>query len=264
MILDGRILTIDQIGPHLQGMEFNGSFQPKFPVEHNSSVPDVPTWQKWVAAGKPTMEQWLKNLAAYYAGLGWNSMPHAFVLPDGRVGLGAPFNIKGTHTPSWNSISIGVEHLAEFDRDAFAGTLLEKASVALTGELCKRLNWMPDNFVLGVRGTHLHKEDRATTHRDCPGKNFDKARFVQMVLAYMGDSAAASETDRNGHPDIPLPIQVSDAGAKMGKVLSAHPIAPVPAVAKPLPPVVAPKHIPTPDEAFDAAAAAVAPRAKTT
>lgn len=210
MNLDGRILTIDQLHDHLAAMEWTGTFRPKFPVLHNTSVPDIATYHKWIAAGRPTMEQWLKNLASYYAGLGWNSMPHAFILPDGRIGLGAPFNVRGTHTPSWNSISIGVETLGEFERDIWAGTQTEKAAVALFGELCKRLNWMPDQYARGVRGIHFHKEDPGTTHRTCPGKNVDKPRFVAQVLAYMGDSAAAFETDRNGHADAPIAAQTAD------------------------------------------------------
>ena len=200
-------ITIDQIGPHLAAMKFDGSFHPRFPVLHNTSVPDMATYRKWIAAGRPTMAQWLQNLAAYYKSLGWNSMPHAFVLPDGTIGLGAPFNVRGTHTPSWNSVSIGVETLGEFERDIWAGTPTEKATIALFGELCKRLGWHPDQYVRGVRGIHFHKEDPNTTHKTCPGKHVEKAKFVQQVLAYMGDSVAAAEIDRNGHLDVPVHAQ---------------------------------------------------------
>lgn len=213
MNFDGRILTMQQLHEHVQGLQFSGSFQPKFPVLHNTSVPDLKTYQGWIASGRPTMEQWLRNLASYYAGLGWNSMPHAFVLPDGRVGLGAPFNVKGTHSPSWNSVSIGVETLGEFERDIWAGTPTEQAAVALFGELCLKLNWQPDVYARGVRGIHFHKEDPHTTHRTCPGKNVDKSRFVSMVLQYMGVSAAAHELDRNDHVEPPLPVHTSDASA---------------------------------------------------
>jgi peptidoglycan hydrolase-like protein with peptidoglycan-binding domain len=213
MNFDGRVLTVQQLHDHIGEMQFSGSFQPKFPVLHNTSVPDLKTYQGWIAAGKPTMEQWLRNLASYYAGLGWSSMPHAFVLPDGRVGLGAPFNVRGTHTPSWNSISIGVETLGEFERDIWAGTPTEMAATALFGELCNKLNWQPDIYARGVRGIHFHKEDPNTTHRTCPGKNVDKPRFVAGVLKYMGDSHAAYETDRQDHTDVPVQVHTSDSTA---------------------------------------------------
>ena len=209
MILDGRIITVDQIASHLAGLTPNSSFQPKFPTLHNSSVPDIALYNSWMARGNPTPEQWLRNLASYYSGLGWNSMPHAFVLPDGRIGLGAPFNVKGTHSPSWNSISIGVECVGEFEHEIWAGTKTELAAVALFGELCKHYGWQPDIYARGVRGIHLHREDPATTHKSCPGRNVDKSRFVQRVLAYMGDSVAASETDRNGHADATIAAQTA-------------------------------------------------------
>lgn len=206
MQLDGRIITIEQIRPILAATKFNGGFQPKFPVFHNTSEPDIALYQSWMKRGSPTPEQWLKNLAGYYSGLGWNSMPHAFVLPDGRIGLGAPFNVKGTHSPSWNAVSIGVEHVGEFERETFVGTMLEKASVALFAEMCLRFNWSPADYVRGVKGIHFHKEDPNTTHRTCPGRNVDKPTFLHNVEAYMGEAIPA---DINAHVDVPMSSQTA-------------------------------------------------------
>lgn len=209
MNLDGRVITIEQIPSVLGATPLNSSFKPKFPVLHNTSAPDQALFATWVKRGSPTPEQWLRNLASYYAGKGWQSMPHAFIMPDGRIGLGAPFSVKGTHSPSWNSFSIGVEMVGEFERETFAGTPTERAAIALFGELCKHYGWQPDLYARGVRGIHFHKEDPGTTHRTCPGRNVDKPRFVQRVLAYMGDSAAADETDRNGHVDVTIDAQTA-------------------------------------------------------
>lgn len=206
MKLDGRVIAISEIRGVLAATQFNGPFQPKFIEIHNTSVPDIALFNKWLAAGHPTFEQWLKNLGAYYAGLGWNSMPHAFVGPDGRIGLGAPFNVQGTHSPSWNRIAIGIETVGEFERETFAGTETEKALVALVGELHKRLGLEPDHYIKGVRGIHFHKEDLASTHRTCPGRNLDKTKFVQSVLAYMGLEAE----DDDSHADVPVSSQEAD------------------------------------------------------
>lgn len=213
MKLDGRILQPSELRGHLASLQWAPGFRPKFPVLHNTSVPDGLTYKGWIAAGKPTMEQWLRNLASYYDGLGWASMPHAFVLPDGRIGLGAPFNVRGTHSPSWNSVSIGVETVGDFDRERWAGSAIEMASVALFGELCRRLSWTPDMYARGVRGIHFHKEDPTTDHKGCPGSNVDKPRFVARVLAYMGDANAADEGDRAGHVEIPAHVQAADTSA---------------------------------------------------
>ena len=166
MKLDGRVITADQIRGVLAATT-PSSFQPKYGVLHNTDSPDIALYHKWMTAGKPTPEQWGRNLASYYSGLGWNSMPHAFVLPDGRVLLGSPFNVQGTHSPSWNRISIGIEMVGNFDREAFAGTPTEKTAIALFGELCRHFDWEPDHYIRGVRGVHLHREDVATTHKNC-------------------------------------------------------------------------------------------------
>lgn len=211
MKLDGRVISVSQLRDHLLTLPFGG-FQPKFPVLHNTDTPDIALFNSWMATHKLTPEQWGRNLGAYYAGMGWNSMPHGFVLPDGRILLGAPFNVQGTHTPSWNRISIGLEMVGNFDREQFAGTPTETSAVAVFGELCLRLGWKPDDYVKGVRGVHLHREDSATTHKNCPGKNVVKAKFVQMVSAYIGDSRMMSD-DRESHLDIPVAAAVVDASS---------------------------------------------------
>lgn len=206
MKLDGRVVDVSEIPDILAGLQFSASFHPKFAVLHNTDTPDIALYEKWVAAGKPTPEQWGRNLASYYAGLGWNSMPHGFVLPDGRILLGAPFNVQGTHTPSWNRFSIGIEMVGNFDRETFAGTPTEKTAVALFGELNKFFEWEPDHYVRGVQGIHFHKEDIATTHKNCPGKNAVKPKFVSDVVAYMG----LKPSDDHSHVDVPVNVQTAD------------------------------------------------------
>jgi len=209
MKLDGRVITIPQIRSVLDATEFNGVFRPRFVEIHNTSIPDIATFNRWKAAGKPTFEQWLKNLAAYYAGLGWASMPHAFVGPDGRIGLGAPFNVRGTHSPSWNGVAIGIETVGEFEREQFEGTLSEAALVALTGELHLRLGLDPAKYVKGVSGIHFHKEDLKSTHRTCPGKNLNKERFVRDVVEYM---ANAQQGEGGEHVVVPPTSQEAETG----------------------------------------------------
>jgi len=218
MKLDGRIITIPQIRGVLAATKFDGSFRPKFIEVHNTSVPDIKTFNRWKEVGKPTFEQWMKNLASYYAGLGWNSMPHAFVGPDGRIGLGAPFDIRGTHSPSWNGVAIGIETVGEFEREPFAGTLSETALVALVGELHLRLDLAPDQYLKGVRGIHFHKEDTASSHRTCPGKNLDKAKFVRSVVEYMG---ASNQTHGGEHVEIPLSTQTAETGSLTNEQLTS-------------------------------------------
>lgn len=210
MNLDGRVITQAQIAAVL-AVTPTGSFRPKFPVLHNTSQPDIKLYNSWMARGNPSPEQWLKNLAAYYRGLGWASMPHAFILPDGRIGLGAPFSVQGTHSPSWNNRSIGIEMVGEFERETFDGTPTEAAAIVLFGELCKHFGWDPNVYVRGVSGIHFHKEDPSTTHKTCPGKNVNKTLFVQKVMHYMGQSPGpiAAAPDVKEHINVPEKVQVA-------------------------------------------------------
>lgn len=211
MKLDGRVMTIPQLEEHVASLAFAGPFQPKFICVHNTDVPSVATFNGWIKRGSPTPEQWGRNLAAYYVGEGFPSMPHAFTMPDGRVLLGAPFNIKGTHTPSWNGIAIGIENVGNFDNESWGGPE-SAALVGLLAALHNRLKLDPANYVRGVRGLHFHKEDSRTTHKNCPGKNMVKAPLVAAVVARM-KGLAADSVDNGEHVVLPDTAAVVDASS---------------------------------------------------
>lgn len=203
MKIDGRVVTVGQIDDIIAGLNFT-SFRPKFVEIHNTSVPDILTYQSWVKRGSPTPEQWGLNLAAYYAGKGWRAGPHAFVLPDGRILLFTPFNQRGTHSPSWNDRAIGIETVGEFEREVFTGTPSQTTLVALTSALNWHLGLVAGPEVLGVSGIHFHKEDKKSTHSTCPGKNLQKPQFVFDVESY------TAKVYGGQHVDVPPVVHTSD------------------------------------------------------
>jgi hypothetical protein len=104
-----------------------------------------------------------------------------FVTPAGILVMNH-LNRRGTHSPSWNPVSWGVETLGEFERDAFTGPIKENLVAALAIlHAAAGLQLLP--YQLGVRGLHLHKEDPNTTHRSCPGRNIVKADLIRDVQA---------------------------------------------------------------------------------
>lgn len=184
----------------------------KFVVVHNTSSPDIALYQKWMARGNPSSEQWLLNLASYYSGMGWASGPHLFIPPTPNTILAlSPLTKRGTHTPSWNGFSIGVETVGEFEHEAFGGDT-EKNLVAALAMLHKKFSFDPTNFKLGVSGLHFHKEDRATTHKTCPGKNMRKDELVAHVAAAMsGTKPLPALPAEQTHPhDVPIASQEVD------------------------------------------------------
>jgi murein L,D-transpeptidase YcbB/YkuD len=81
----------------------------------------------------------------------------------------------------------------------------------------------PDNFILGGntvetagRGLHFHKEDKATTHKTCPGKNINKVQLVFDVQLAMGNTAVAPTPAPVTDPatphthDVPVASQEAD------------------------------------------------------
>lgn len=197
----------------------------KFIVVHNTSSPDIKLyrddWMKRPPA-KWTPEIWLRNLVSYYSGMGWQGGPHLFIPPqDDTILVLNSLLVPGTHTPSWNRFSIGVETVGEFERERFEDPTRANLVVALAA-LHEKLGLRPDGFQLGVRGLHFHKEDKATTHRTCPGRNMVKTDLVNRVLAVMGhDPVPAQPVEAPHTHDVPVSAQTADtAGMSMEELTS--------------------------------------------
>jgi hypothetical protein len=41
---------------------------------------------------------------------------------------------------------------------------------------------------LDPHSLHFHKEDPATTHKDCPGRNVDKADIIQAIVSRLSEN----------------------------------------------------------------------------
>lgn len=173
--IDGRGLSIAEHLVHVQGMKFDQGFKPIGMTLHNTAAPKLSQWNSSTAA------QRIRNLENYYKNeQGWPSGPHAFV-DDQKIWLFTPYNKKGTHSPSWNGTRIGIEMVGDFDTEdpnSGRGELVKKNTVALFAHLHEKMGWDPETI-------KLHKEDPRTTHA-CPGRNIDKASFINMVQEYMG------------------------------------------------------------------------------
>jgi|SRR6185312_299143 len=184
MYLVNQSFSIAAFEDYINKLKFNG-WTPNFIVVHNTSVPNQALYKKWHEDKSWYMERWGKNLASYYAGMGWNGCPHFIVGYDKILVLNDPTR-PGTHTPSWNKFTWGVETIAEFENEPFADGVKENLIGALA-ILHERVGLNPTDFKLGVRGLHFHKEDKATTHKTCPGKNLIKADLVKAVFNKMNE-----------------------------------------------------------------------------
>ena len=87
--------------------------------------------------------------------------------------------MSGIHSPSWNKLALGFEMLGNYITDSFSsgrGLAVRQNAVAAIATLTAVLGLNPDSL-------RLHKEDPATTHKTCPGKNVKKAEVIADVKA---------------------------------------------------------------------------------
>ncbi|MEA2838883.1 MAG: hypothetical protein QOF41_213 [Methylobacteriaceae bacterium] len=176
----GRGFSAEEFEAYIHTLTF-GAWRPKFAVVHNTSAPSLAQYRAWKQRHPPiTGEQWMHNLVGYYRDeQGWSAGPHLFVADD-KIWAFTPLTVPGTHTPSWNPISWGVETVGEFDKEPFDGGVRDNLVSALAS-LHSLMGWSPKDYKIGVRGLHFHKEDKGTTHKHCPGKNMVKTNLVNAV-----------------------------------------------------------------------------------
>lgn len=195
-----KVFPIETFDDYIWSLTFNG-WTPNFIVTHNTSVPSQKLFTEWHERKNWTFEQWLKNLASYYAGQGFKGCPHFFVGYD-KIGVLNDPRYPGTHSPSWNKFTWGVETVGEFETEPFDNGV-KKNLIATLAILHTRIGLNPADFKLGVRGLHFHKEDKLTSHRTCPGRNLVKSTLIADVVRYMN-------VDQDQHIHITEAAQIAD------------------------------------------------------
>lgn len=162
-------------------------WKPDFLVIHNTASPSLADRPEGFTA------QHIKNLEKYYRDeRGWPSGPHFFV-DDKQIWAFTPANVPGTHSPSWNNVSIGIEMLGDFNKESFTsgrGARVKSNTAELAGALLAVLGLRPLDW-------KWHVQDPKTTH-DCPGKKArddikDFARYIALVHNSYRNPAARVE-----------------------------------------------------------------------
>lgn len=191
----GKRFTDAEFADYVEGLDINGGWttNPRFITLHNTATPSL------AQRPKGFTETHIKNLHNYYVGKGWNGGPHLFIDQNG-IWVFNPLTRKGTHSPSYNNYSIGVEMLGDYAKESFAsgpGALVRGHSVFAVAVLSKKLDFDPSTM-------KLHKEDPRTDH-DCPGKNVGKQWFVGAVAALLNDWKDGDD----GPADVPVKVIVN-------------------------------------------------------
>ena len=154
------------------------AWRPKFIVLHNSAEPNLTQWLHF-GAGLVNGKQRVKNLNAYYEGIGWHSGPHLFVAPD-FIWTACNLLADGVHASCYNHASIGVEMVGDYEHEAFnigAGAKVRDNTIAALATLHHALELDPATL-------RFHRECIAD-HHACPGKNVVKSDIIVRVRAAM-------------------------------------------------------------------------------
>ena len=169
----GRSFSVDDFDVYCRTLLWV-AWRPTFIVLHNTATPSL--------AQRPNglTHQHILNLEAFYRDTQhWSAGPHLFV-DDRQIWVFTPLTVSGVHSPSWNSVALGVEMLGDYASEEFdsgRGLAVQKNAVAAIGILSDVLGIDADTM-------RLHKEDPLTTHV-CPGKNVSKPKFIQAVKDFL-------------------------------------------------------------------------------
>ncbi len=174
----GQGFNASDFDSYVSTLDFS-AWQPQFVVLHNTALPTLAAWHDVPG------QQRMANLEHFYRDQqGWSAGPHLFVADD-LIWVFTPLTVSGVHSPSWNAISWGVEMVGDYDVEAFGPQVSANAVSALASLHC----------VIGLDPStlHLHKEDPATTHKNCPGANVNKADIIQAVITAMNNAQSGGQ-----------------------------------------------------------------------
>jgi hypothetical protein len=181
-LAEPKSYTPEEFAIFLDKLEWNG-WQPKFVTLHNTGIPTLATWLDSGHAAQQRIEgqkHYERDI------LHWHSGVHLFVAPNLIWNL-CELTQEGVSVSCWNHLTLGIEMIGDYATERFdagPGARVRDNAVAAMAILHRRLGLRPDQYQMGVRGLHFHKEC-SRDHHDCPGRNVAKADVVARVLAKM-------------------------------------------------------------------------------
>lgn len=138
---------------------------------HHTALPSL------VMRPKGLLMEHIHNMKSGYVEKGWRSGPHLYIDED-QIYAMTPLAEKGIHAVSFNSRSIGIEVLGNYDsEDPFTGRGLQcwQLAAKTTSALLKWLNLPTSNQ------TVLFHRDDPKTSKTCPGKKIEKDWFINLM-----------------------------------------------------------------------------------
>lgn len=140
---------------------------------HHTAAPSL------VMRPQGLLSQHIRNMESFYKSKEWRAGPHFFIDENEIFGMTPP-NLKGIHAVSFNSSTIGIEVLGDYDSefpDKGRGLECWKTTAEATAKILHWLNLEPNyNTVL------FHRDDPKTT-KTCPGNKVQKQWVLDLIRA---------------------------------------------------------------------------------
>ena len=169
---DFRFLEFDDLIAELDEYIFN-----QIHVHHTWK----PTHRNFTGQNHIAMQQAMKDY--HTRTLGWADIgQHLTLFPDGQWLTGRPFRQTPASISGWNTGSLAVEMVGNFDRPG-EGQYNELGYDILEGkqkeEILKLIKYFIENY--GEESIIFHN-DNPNTNKTCPGTSLDKATIISQAL----------------------------------------------------------------------------------
>lgn len=168
----GKVWTVNSFEQYLKGLKKPDWI--KAVCLHHTAFPDLKIRPKGL-----TIDHIENMKYGYIHERGWNRGPHLFIDEDQIFGM-TPLIEKGIHAVKFNSNSIGIEVLGDYDEETpFSGRGLEcwKTAAKATKTLYDWIGVSPT-----VNNLYFHRDD-PNTSKTCPGTLIKK----EWVLSLMNE-----------------------------------------------------------------------------
>lgn len=165
----GKVWSLESFDEYLNGVEKPAWC--KAVCLHHTAAPSLSQRPQGL------LSQHIRNMESFYKSKGWSAGPHFFIDENEIFGMTPP-NLKGVHAVSFNSNSIGIEVLGDYDtefHDRGRGLECWKTAAATTAKLLSWLNLEP------TRSTVLFHRDDPSTKKSCPGTRVEKAWLMDLI-----------------------------------------------------------------------------------
>ena len=165
-----------------------GAWRPGMIVDHNTGAM---VWPGFDHHGKQiTPAQRIENMSVDWVARGFSGGPHLVISPDGMINTVWPLWLPGTHSPSWNHQSWGIEHTGDFNTEQMP---IAQRDTSLGA---KKLLYRMLGLVANNDTYKLHLEDPKTSHKHCPGPNFGTKAWW---LAKLNEHVSGAVVDTHKH-----------------------------------------------------------------